>query len=131
VPVFRGVLGENVESYRQNQEENAARIQQALYMLSELESGSPQYTKGISEVDISDRKNLKIMLLDDTAEVYLGGENYLERFTSFIRNRDEYEKLKDQYEEFASIDLRFEDQIIYRPRRAEDGEKPKGSKLKR
>lgn len=131
VPVFRGVLGVDAESYKQNQEENAARVQQALYMLSELESGSPQYTKRISEVDISDRKNLKIMLLDDTAEVYLGGENYLERFTSFIRNRDEYEKLKDQYEEFASIDLRFEDQIIYRPRRAEDGKKPKDSKIKR
>lgn len=131
VPVFRGVLGESAESYRHHQEENATRIQQALYMLSELESGSPQYTKRISEVDISDRKNLKIMLLDDTAEVYMGGENYLERFTSFIRHRDEYEKLKDQYEEIASIDLRFEDQIIYRPRRMEDGEKLKDSKLER
>ena len=131
VPVFRGVLGESAESYRHHQEENAARIQQALYMLSELESGSPQYTNRISEVDISDRKNLKIMLLNDTAEVYLGGENYLERFNSFMRNRDEYEKLKDQYEEFASIDLRFEDQIIYRPRRSEDGENSKDSTHKR
>jgi hypothetical protein len=48
-----------------------------------------------------------------------------------MRNRDEYEKLKNQYEEFASIDLRFEDQIIYRPRRAEDGKKSKDSKLTR
>lgn len=131
VPVFRGVLGENPESYRQNQEENTARILQAAHMLSELESGSPNYTKSISEVDISDPKNLKIMLVDDTAEVYLGGENYLERFTTFILKQDEYEKLKNQYEEFASIDLRFEDQIIYRPRRSEDGENVKDLKLKR
>jgi len=131
VPVFKGVLGENAEGYRLHQEENAARIRQALVMLSELESGSPEYTKRISEVDISDRKNLKIILVDDTAEVYLGGENYLERFTAFIRNQDKYENLKNQYEEFASIDLRFEDQIIYRPRRAENGETIKDSKLKR
>jgi len=131
VPVFRGVLGEDVESYRLHQEENAARIRQGMLMLSELESGSPNYPKRISEVDISDRKNLKIMLVDDTAEVYLGGENYLERFTTFILNQDKYEKLKNQYEEFASIDLRFEDQIIYRPRSAEDEEKVKNSKLKR
>ena len=69
--------------------------------------------------------------MDETAEVYLGGENYLERFTSFINNRRKYEELKNQYEEFASIDLRFEDQIIYRPRRAEDAEKVKDTKLKR
>jgi cell division septal protein FtsQ len=131
VPVFRGVLGENAESYRLHQEENSARIRQAVLMLSELESGSPNYTKSISEVDVSDPKNLKIMLVDDTAEVYLGGENYLERFTTFMRYRDEYEKLKNQYEEFASIDLRFEDQIIYRPRRSEDGEKAEDLKLKR
>jgi cell division protein FtsQ len=131
VPVLRGVLGEDAESYRLHQEENSARIQQAVLMLSELESGSSDYTKIISEVDISDPKNLKIMLVDDTAEVYLGGENYLERLTTFMRNREEYEKLKNQYEEFASIDLRFEDQIIYRPRRAEDGEKAKDSRLER
>lgn len=131
VPVFRGVLGEDAESYGMHQEENTARVRQALVMLSDLESGSPQYTKRISEVDISDRKNLKIILVDETAEVYLGGENYLERFTSFINNRRKYEELKNQYEEFASIDLRFEDQIIYRPRRAEDAEKVKDTKLKR
>jgi cell division septal protein FtsQ len=131
VPVFRGVMGESAESYRLHQEENSVRIRQAVLMLSELESGSPNYTKSISEVDISDPKNLKIMLVDDTAEVYLGGENYLERFTTFMRNRDEYEKLKNQYEEFASIDLRFEDQIIYRPRRSEDGEKAEDLKLER
>ncbi len=131
VPVFRGVLGEDSESYRMHQEENTTRIQQAMFMLSELESGSQNYTKGISEVDISDPENLKIMLVGDTAEVYLGGENYLERFTTFILKRDEYEKLKNQYEEFASIDLRFEDQIIYRPRRPEEGEKARDSKLKR
>jgi cell division protein FtsQ len=131
VPVFRGVLGTDSESYRQHQEENAARIGKAVQMLSELESGSPDYTRRISEVDISDPQNLKIMLVDDTAEVYMGGEHFLERFAAFVRNREEYEKLKNQYEEFASIDLRFEDQIIYRPRRPEDGKKPKDPKLER
>ena len=131
VPVFRGVLGEDAESFRRHQDENAVRIGKAVQMLSELESGSADYTKRISEVDISDPQNLKIMLVDDTAEVYMGGEDYLERFTTFIQNREEYEKLKNQYEEFASIDLRFEDQIIYRPRRPENGKKLKETKLER
>ena len=121
VPVFRGVLGEDKESYRLHQERNSASIRQALIMLSEIESGLPGYTRGISEVDISDPKNLKIMLVDDTAEVYLGGEQYFDRLNTFLTNQGEYQKLKNQYEEFASIDLRFKDQIIYRPRRLRSG----------
>ncbi len=121
VPVFRGVLGDDAEGYRTYQEENAARIRQALDMLSEIESGSPQYVKKISEVDISDRKNLKIMLVDDTAEVYLGDKDFLKRFRTLMSNLSEYQKLKDQYNEIASIDMRFDRQIVYRPRRTGDG----------
>ena len=36
VPVFKGIVGRNPESYRQYQEENTARIRHALNMLSEI-----------------------------------------------------------------------------------------------
>jgi cell division septal protein FtsQ len=117
VPVLKGFLGEDAESYNLYRDENAARIQQALLMLSEIEAGMPQYTQKISEVDVSDRENLKILLVDDTAEVYLGEKDYLKRFRTFINNLSEYQKLKLQYNEFASIDMRYNGQIIYRPRR--------------
>jgi cell division septal protein FtsQ len=117
VPVLKGILGEDAESYRLYQEENTARIRQALGMLAEIESALPHYTRQISEVDVSDRQNLKILLVDDTAEVYLGEKDYLKRFKTFIGNLSEYQKLKLQYSEFASIDMRYEGQIVYRPRR--------------
>jgi cell division protein FtsQ len=116
VPVFKGVLGEDFENYLLYQEENAARIQQGLAMLTEIESGMPEYTKRISEVDISDPENLKIMLVDDTAEIYMGGDDFLKRFRTFINNMGEYQKLKNQFSEFASIDMRYKGQIVYRPR---------------
>ena len=131
VPVFRGILGEDAKSYRLYQDTNSERIRRGLSMLSEIEAGLPQSTKRISEVDISDPKNLKIMLVDDTAEVYLGGKDYLERFTTFMKNQDKYETLKSQYKEIASVDLRYEDQIVYRPRYAEDGKKVKDMNPKR
>ena len=87
-------------------------------MLSEIESGSPQETRKISEVDISDRENLKILLVDDTAEVYLGEKDYLKRFRKLMDNMKQYQELKNQYTEIEFIDLRFDDNIIYRPRRA-------------
>ena len=117
VPVFKGVLGEDAESYKLYKEENAVRIRQGLVMLSQIESGLPHSTQKISEVDISDPENLKILLVDDTAEVYLGDKDYLKRFSTLMSNLGEYQKLKDQYTEFVSIDMRFDNQIVYRPRR--------------
>jgi hypothetical protein len=106
-------------------------------MLSEIESGRPGYTRGISEVDISNPKNLKIMLVDDTAELFLGGEKYLDRVNTFLSNQDVYRKLKNQYEEIASIDLRFENQIAYTPRHVKSesiikqGQKQESSRIDR
>jgi cell division septal protein FtsQ len=116
VPVLRGVMGEDLEGYRLNQDENSARIRNALKMLSEIESGPPQDArdaKKISEVDISDLNNLKIMLVNDTAEVSLGSKDYLNRFHNLMGY---YPELKSKNHDIASIDLRFEGQIVYRPK---------------
>jgi cell division septal protein FtsQ len=113
VPVFKGVLGEDAESYKLYKEGNTVRIRQGLLMLSQIESGLPHSTQQISEVDISDPENLKIMLIDDTAEVYLGEKDYLKRFSTLMSYLGEYQKLKDQYTEFVSIDMRFDNQIVY------------------
>lgn len=119
VPVFKGILGDEPETYQLYQEENAARIRQGMLMLSEIASGSPQYSKIISEVDISDRNNLKFLLVDDTAEVYIGNKNYLERFQKFVNNPNEYQKLKTQYNQIDVIDLRFDHKIVYIPKQAQ------------
>ncbi len=113
VPVFKGIVGKDPESYRQYQQENTERIRHALNMLSEIESGSPDYAKKISEVDISDRNNLKIMLVDNTAEIYLGKEDYLNRFRALLES-DQYQKFKNQYLNIPVVDLRFDRQIIFR-----------------
>ncbi len=113
VPVFKGVLGDDADSYRLYPDENAARIHQGLVMLAQIESGLPHATRNISEVDISDPENLKILLVDDTAEVYLGEKDYLKRFSALMNNLGEYQKLKDQYTEFVSIDMRYDNQIVY------------------
>jgi cell division septal protein FtsQ len=126
-PLFKGVLGKNAESYRLYQEENSARIKQGLKMLSEIEAQSPEDTKKISEVDLSSRKDLRFMLTDDIAEVHIGNKNYWKRFHSLMENMNKYSELKEQYGGIESIDLRFDDQIIWRPMRInKNNERAKG-----
>jgi hypothetical protein len=84
-------------------------------MLADLESGSPAFSRAVSEVDLSDRSNLRILLVDDLAEISLGDRDFLKRFRTLMSNLSQYQEVKAQYE-IGSIDLRFDDQIIYRPR---------------
>jgi cell division protein FtsQ len=116
-PVLKGFVGKDAADYRLNFQENAARIRQALEMLSAIGSGSPEYLGKISEVDISEPKNLKILLVDDPAEVYLGETDYLKRFQKLIDNLNVYQEVKSQNGEIAWVDLRHTGQILYHRRR--------------
>ncbi len=113
VPVFKGVLGTDPDGFRSFQEENSARIRSALGMLAEIRAGAPAALDRISEVDISDRNNMKILLVDDTAEIYLGRNNYALRLQAFLTS-GKYQELKDRNMSIAVVDLRFDDRIVYR-----------------
>ena len=113
VPVFRGMQGDNAEAYTALQQENSARVRLGVQILAELESGSVEYTRAISEVDLSDPGNVRVLLVDDTAEISLGDKDFLKRFQDFLA---QYPRAKAQYGEMISVDLRFYPQIVYRPR---------------
>ena len=116
VPVFQGLLGSDPESYRASQEENGDRVRLGAKLLAELESGSSMYAKEISEVDVSEKSNLRILLVDDTAEIYLGDKDYLKRFRRLLSNMDNYRDLISRYGDIVYVDLRVDGSIIYKPR---------------
>jgi cell division septal protein FtsQ len=116
-PVIKGFLGEDPEGYRRNYKENAARVRQAQDMLSEIESGLPSYTQKISEIDISDPNNLKILLVDDCAVIYLGDKDYLKRFNKLMDNMTSYQEVKNQFNnDIVWVELRIAGKIIYHHR---------------
>jgi cell division protein FtsQ len=116
VPVFRGLLGDSAEEYLLYQEENARRVQQGVIVLAALEGGSATYPQMISEIDLSDTGNIRLLLVDDNVEIQLGDRDFLKRFNNFILNKDKYQELKSEYEDIITIDLRFEGRIIYHPK---------------
>jgi len=122
VPVLKGFLGRNAGGYRTNQEENSARLRLGLAMLAEIEGGSPLLTRNISEVDLSDKDNVRLLLVGDTAEILLGDHDFLKRFQTLLSNMKQYQDIKEQYREIVSVDLRYEGQIIYRPLRTENAQ---------
>jgi len=117
VPVFKGLVGDDAAGYRAYQDENAARVKLGLSMLAELDAGSPSYAAQISEVDLSDRTNIKLLLVDDTSELIVGDRDFLRRLRRFVSNADGYRQAKMKYGEMSSIDLRFDGEIVYHTRR--------------
>ena len=115
VPVFKGLAESDPSSAPALAGENKTRLKLGIKLLEELESGSAALARNISEVDLSDLTNAKVLLVDDTAEIYLGDRDFLKRFGTFMANLPQYRDLKSQYQEIASVDMRYEGQIIYRP----------------
>jgi cell division protein FtsQ len=114
-PVMKGFLGKDAEGFRHNREENAARIRQALDMIAEIESESLSDAGRISEIDVSDPANLKIMLVDDYAEINLGEKDFSKRFRKLMENLSVYQEVKNN-NEIDSVDLRVPGQIGYHRR---------------
>jgi cell division protein FtsQ len=115
VPVFTGLRGENAVAYRALQDENSAKVRLGVQLLAELASGSSDVSSGISEIDLSDPGNVKILLVNDTAEIYLGDRDFLKRLQAFL---SQYDEVKSEYGEMASVNLRFFPDIVYNPKRS-------------
>ncbi len=122
VPVFKGVLGDSAENYRLYQEENSERVRLGVRMLAELESGSSAFTRNISEVDLSDKNDARVILVDDPAEILMGDRDFLKKFRTLMANMSQYQEVKSRYNDLESADLRYEGQIIYRPRKSAEGQ---------
>jgi cell division protein FtsQ len=114
VPVFTGLRGDSAAAYKALQEENSSRVRLGVQLLTELASGSSDLTRDISEIDLSDPGNVKVLLVNDTAEIYLGDRDFLKRFQAFLA---QYEQVKSEYGEMASVNLRFFPDIVYSPKR--------------
>lgn len=116
-PVFCGMAGAGVAGYRARQEENSNRVRLGLRVLGELEAGSADYVRNISEIDLSDMQNVRLLLVNDTAEILLGDRDFLGRFQKLMNNMAQYREVKERFIEIAWVDLRYDTQIVYMPRK--------------
>ena len=114
-PIFRGFDGVDMETYETHYAENTARIRRGIAMLTEIAAEMPMNVLDISEVDVSETSNLKIMMDNDPVEIWMGNGNYLKRFSGFIGDPSKkYQELKEQGIQVAQVDLSNDGQIVYK-----------------
>ena len=109
-PVIVGMSsGESIET-------RAARMKIYNQLMHELDSGGGHYSEDLSEVDLSDSEDVKVLTNDPGGEVliHLGSSNYLDRFKIYIAHLREW---RQQFVRLESVDLRYDRQIIVNPDR--------------
>src|SRR5277367_216667 len=92
----------------------AARMKIYNDLVSQLDAGGTHYSQDLSEVDLSDAEDVKVLASDPQGEVliHLGSSNYLERYKVYVSHVREW---RQQFDKLESVDLRYDRQIIVNP----------------
>lgn len=83
-------------------------------LVGQLDSTGAHYSQELSEVDLSDPEDVKIVTDDPTGAVlvHLGSSNYLDRYKVYKTHLQEW---REQFDRLESVDLRYDHQIIVNP----------------
>jgi cell division protein FtsQ len=92
----------------------AARMRIYNDLLRQLDSDGGHYSQDLSEVDISDQEDVKVMANDPAGAVlvHLGASEFLSRYKIYVTHVQGW---RQQFAKLESVDLRYEHQIIVNP----------------
>lgn len=92
----------------------AARMKIYNELVRQLDSGGARYSQELSEVDLNDIENVKVLASDPNGEVlvHLGSGNYLQRYKTYVTHVQQW---RQQFDKLESVDLRYDGQIIVNP----------------
>jgi len=92
----------------------AARMKIYNDLASQLDAGGAHYSQDLSEVDLSDAEDVKVLPSDPQGEVlvHLGSSTYLERYKIYVSHVREW---RQQFDKLESVDLRYDRQVIVNP----------------
>jgi cell division protein FtsQ len=92
----------------------SARMKIYNQLVRELDSTGAHYSRQLSEVDLSDPDDVRVIVDDPngTVLVHLGAANFLERFRVYVAHIQEW---RTQFARIDSVDLRYDGQVIMNP----------------
>ena len=108
---FPVVLGMNLG---EPQSTRTARMKTYNQLISDLDSSGAHYSQSLSEVDLSDVEDVKVLADDAGGQVlvHLGSSDFLDRFKIYVTHVQEW---RQQFSRLDSVDLRYEHQIVVNP----------------
>ena len=92
----------------------AARMKIYTQFMKELDAGGANYSRDISDIDVSDPDDVRVTIIDPQGAVlvHFGSSNFLQRFQTYVAHVQQW---RSQFPGLQSIDLRFDHQVIVNP----------------
>jgi cell division protein FtsQ len=90
---------------------DAAKADLAARVIAGLKS-KPSIARRLSQIDVSDVHNARVILSGDTTTIQLGDDQFLARLDSYLQVAS---ALREQVPDIDSVDLRFDDRIYVTP----------------
>jgi cell division protein FtsQ len=92
----------------------AARMKNYNALVRDLDSSGAHYSQELSEVDLSDPEDVKVVVADPNGDVliHLGTGNYLQRYKIYVSHVQQW---RQQFDKVESVNLRYDGQIIVNP----------------
>ena len=91
-----------------------ARMKNYNDLVQQLDSDGARYSQALSEVDLTDPDDVKVVA-DDSAGavlVHLGSTDFLNRYRTYVTHVQDW---RQQFDKLESVDLRYDGQIIVNP----------------
>jgi cell division protein FtsQ len=92
---------------------DGARAELAARVINALKA-RPDIARRLSQVDVSDLRNARIILSGDAAVISLGDDQFLPRLERYL---DLAQALHDRVAEIDHVDVRFDNRIYVRPKK--------------
>jgi cell division protein FtsQ len=91
----------------------ARKERMAVYqrMMDELDAGGKHNSEQISEIDLTDPQDARVLMPEQGTDIlaHFGEDDFLERYERFQAHIAEW---KQQYPHLASVDLRYDNQVV-------------------
>jgi cell division protein FtsQ len=90
---------------------SARKARMAVYqrLLADLDAGGQKLSMQISEVDLTDPEDARVIMQDDTTLLHFGQDQFLERYQRYKAHIAEW---RQQYPRLAAVDLRYNQQVV-------------------
>ena len=92
----------------------AARMKIYNELVRQLDADGAHYSQDLSEVDVSDPEDVKVLANDPAGAVlvHLGSSDFLTRYKVYVSHVQSW---RQQFDKLESVDLRYDHQIIVNP----------------
>jgi cell division protein FtsQ len=78
-------------------------------LLADLDASGQKLSTQISEVDLTDPEDARVIMQDDTTLLHFGQDQFLERYERYKAHIAEW---RQQYPRLAAVDLRYTQQVV-------------------